>query len=171
MAASLVGLILGLAIALGIIGLFWPGWGLIPRWRRATKTAERVRVEDTMKHLYESEVNGVAPSMQSVAGAARLSVDEAADVLQRQAGLLRDLLGRVAGPDPGLDVLRAQPSVQLDLQLAQAGPVAPHRGAQRLVDPHAEPLAVRPREHQMLAVVMDADEREVLHAPPPDSSR
>ena len=113
MAASLVGLIVGLAIALGIIGLFWPGWGLVPRWRRATKTAERVRVEDTMKHLYESEVNGVAPSMQSVAGAARLSVDDAADVLQnlqrrRLIELEREGIRLTAtGREMGLHVLRA----------------------------------------------------------------
>lgn len=113
MAASLVVLVLGLAIALGIIGLFWPEWGLVPRWRRATKAAERVRVEDTMKHLYESEVNGVAPSMQSVAGAARLSVDEAADVLlslQRRRLIETERDGirlTESGRELGLHVLRA----------------------------------------------------------------
>lgn len=113
MAASLVGLILGLAIAMGIIGLFWPGWGLVPRWRRATQTAERVRVEDTMKHLYESAVNGVMPSMQSVAGAVRLSMDEAADVLQglqrrRLIEMERDGIRLTdSGREMGLHVLRA----------------------------------------------------------------
>ncbi len=82
MAGWLVGLMMGLAIALGVVGLFWPGWGLVPRWRRASDATARARAEDTLKHLYESEVNGGMPSMQSVAGAVRLSVDEAADVLQ-----------------------------------------------------------------------------------------
>ncbi len=113
MAASLVGLIVGLAVALLIIGLFWPTWGLVSRWRRATHTAERVRVEDTLKHLYESEINGVVPSMQSVAGAAQLSSDEAADVLQN---LQRRRLIEVeregirlteSGREMGLNVLRA----------------------------------------------------------------
>ena len=113
MGAPLVGLIVGLAIALAVIGLFWPGWGLVPRWRRATHTAERVRVEDTMKHLYESEVNGAMPSMQSVAGAARLSVDEAADVLQslqrrRLIEMERDGIRLTeSGRELGLHVLRA----------------------------------------------------------------
>jgi len=113
MAASLVGLMAGLALAFGVIGLFWPGWGLVSRWRRATQTAERVRVEDTLKHLYESEVNGVVPSMQSVAGATRLSMDDAADVLQnlqrrRLIELEREGIRLTAtGREMGLHVLRA----------------------------------------------------------------
>src|SRR5512136_1522216 len=113
MAASFVGLMAGLALALGVIGLFWPGWWLLSHWRRATQAAERVRVEDTLKHLYESEVNGVVPSMQSVAGAARLSVDDAADVLQnlqrrRLIELEREGIRLTAtGREMGLHVLRA----------------------------------------------------------------
>ena len=113
MALSLVGLIVGVAIVLGIMGLFWPGWGILPRWRHASRIAERVRVEDTLKHLYESEVNGVVPSIQSVAGAVRLSVDEVTEVLQ---GLqLRRLIAiemdgihlTASGRDLGLHMLRA----------------------------------------------------------------
>jgi len=113
MAASLVGLMAGLVLALGVIGLFWPGWGLLSRWRGASQSAERVRVEDTLKHLYESEVNGVVSSMQSVAGAARLSVDDAADVLQnlqrrRLIELEREGIRLTAtGREMGLHVLRA----------------------------------------------------------------
>jgi DtxR family Mn-dependent transcriptional regulator len=113
MTSPVVAFVVGLAIALAIAGLFWPTWGLVSRWRRATETAERVRVEDTLKHLYESEVNGAMPSMQSVAGAARLSVDEAAEVLQslqrrrliemeREGIRLTD-----AGREMGLHVLRS----------------------------------------------------------------
>lgn len=113
MAGSLIGLTIGLAIAVGIIGLFWPTWGLVPRWRGASQRAERVRVEDSLKHLYESEVNGVVPSMQSVAGAARLSVDEAADVLQslqrrRLIEVEREGIRLTAtGREMGLHILRA----------------------------------------------------------------
>lgn len=113
MAASLVGLIAGLAVALGIIGLLWPGWGLVSRWRRATQTAERARVEDTRKHLYESEVNEVLPSILSVAGALRLSADDAADVLQHlQRRRLIQMEGEgirltETGREMGLHVLRA----------------------------------------------------------------
>jgi DtxR family Mn-dependent transcriptional regulator len=113
MTAWLVGLILGLGITLGIIGLFWPGWGFVSRWRHGTRTAELVRVEDALKHLYESEVNGVMPSLQSVAGAARLSVDEAAEVLQTLQGRRLIEMEREgvrlteSGREMGLHVLRA----------------------------------------------------------------
>jgi DtxR family Mn-dependent transcriptional regulator len=83
MTAWLVGVIVGAVLSFGVIGLFWPGWGMVPRWRRATRSAERVRIEDTLKHLYESELDGVVPSVQSVAGAVRLSADEVGEVLQR----------------------------------------------------------------------------------------
>lgn len=113
MTASVVGLLAGLAVATGVLCLFWPGWGLLSRWRRATQRAERVRVEDTLKHLYESEVNGAVASMQSVAGAAQLSVDDAADVLQnlqrrRLIEMERDGIRLTAsGREMGLHVLRA----------------------------------------------------------------
>jgi DtxR family transcriptional regulator, Mn-dependent transcriptional regulator len=113
MAGWLMGLMMGLAIALGVVGLFWPGWGLVPRWRRASAAAERARAEDTLKHLYESEVNGGTPSMQSVAGSVRLSVDEAADVLQglqrrRLIEMERDGIRLTeSGRELGLHVLRA----------------------------------------------------------------
>lgn len=113
MAASLVGLIVGVVVTLGVIGLFWPGWGIVPRWRHATRTAERVRIEDTLKHLYDSEVNGVVPSIHSVAGAVQVSADEAAEVLQRLQGrrliaMERDGIRLTAsGRELGLHMLRA----------------------------------------------------------------
>jgi DtxR family Mn-dependent transcriptional regulator len=113
MADSLVGLILGGLIALGLVGLFWPRWGMVARRRHATRTAERVRMEDTLKHLYESEVNGAASSIHSVAGAVGLSADGAAEVLQRLQGRRLIAMGRegirltASGRELGLHVLRA----------------------------------------------------------------
>jgi hypothetical protein len=102
----------GVVVTSGI-GLFWPGWGIVPRWRHATRTAERVRIEDTLKHLYDSEVNGVVPSIHSVAGAVHVSADEAAEVLQRLQGrrliaMERDGIRLTAsGRELGLHMLRA----------------------------------------------------------------
>jgi DtxR family Mn-dependent transcriptional regulator len=113
MVALAIGVIVGVVLALAVVGLFWPAGGLVPRWRRATRTAERVQSEDTLKQLYESEVNGVVPTIQSVAGAVRLSVDEVGEVLQRlQARRLivvdRDGIHLTAsGREMGLHVLRA----------------------------------------------------------------
>jgi DtxR family Mn-dependent transcriptional regulator len=113
MTAWLVGVIVGVVVSFGVIGLFWPGWGMIPRWRRATRTAERVRIEDTLKHLYESELDGVVPSVQSVAGALRLSADEVGEVLQglhsRRLMLMEGdgIRLTASGREMGLHVLRA----------------------------------------------------------------
>lgn len=113
MASSLVGGVAGLTLAVAIIFLCWPGWGLVARWLRAAQAAERVRAEDTLKHLYESEVNGTVPSIQSVASAAQLSVDDAADVLQslQRRRLVETERGGMrltaAGREMGLHVLRA----------------------------------------------------------------
>ncbi len=113
MDASALGVMTGLGTALAVMAICWPGWGLIPRWRKATRTAQRVRLEDALKHLYEAEVNRTAPSMQSVAGAAQLSVDQAAEVLQdlerRQLiEMERDGIRlTAAGRELGLNMLRA----------------------------------------------------------------
>ena len=113
MTDAMVGLIIGVVVVLGVVALFWPVWGVVPRWRHATRAAERVRIEDTLKHLYESEVNDAAPSIQSVAGAVRLSVDEVAEVLQglqarRLVAMEQDGIHLTAsGRELGLHVLRA----------------------------------------------------------------
>ncbi|MEW6749381.1 MAG: iron dependent repressor, metal binding and dimerization domain protein [Candidatus Latescibacterota bacterium] len=113
MAGWVIGAFAGALIVAGGLGLFYPGWGLLWRWRRASSGAERARVEDTLKYLYESEVEGVVTSIQSVAGAARLSADEAAQVLQRlEVRRLTTTEGdgirlTESGRELGLHVLRA----------------------------------------------------------------
>jgi DtxR family transcriptional regulator, Mn-dependent transcriptional regulator len=113
MDARTLGWMVGFGIALGLMALFWPGLGLIARRRRAARGVQRARMEDALKHLYESEVGRAAPSMQSVAWAAQLRGDEAAEVLQ---GLERRQLIEMeaegirltaAGRELGLHVLRA----------------------------------------------------------------
>ena len=85
------------------------------------------------------------------------------DVLDRHAGLGRDVLRGPAGTDLGLDVARTHRARLLDLQLGQPRPVAPDGGAQRFVDPQQVALAVLAGQHEVLPVVVDADEREVVH--------
>ena len=46
----------------------------------------------------------------------------------------------------------------------QARAVAPDGGPPRVVDAQQVTLAVGPGEHQVLTVVVNADEREVVHA-------
>ncbi len=61
--------------------LFWPGSGLIPRWRRSSQLTERVLIEDALKFICKREAKGYPPTLQSVAGNLNISINEAAGVL------------------------------------------------------------------------------------------
>jgi DtxR family Mn-dependent transcriptional regulator len=61
--------------------LFWPGRGLIPRWRRGARLSERVLSEDALKFICKREAMGYPPTVQSIAGNLNISVNQAADVL------------------------------------------------------------------------------------------
>jgi DtxR family Mn-dependent transcriptional regulator len=69
--------------AFAIIGLvfFWPKSGLFWRWQRARQMTERVLIEDTLKHIQESGMNGRRPTLQSIAGSLGISTNLAADLL------------------------------------------------------------------------------------------
>ncbi len=54
------------------------------------KSAERVMTEDALKHIYKCEMKGRRPTVQSVAGALEIPLDEVADLLDTMAGV--DLL-------------------------------------------------------------------------------
>ena len=93
---------------------------------------------------------------------------EAAHLLDGPARAVGDLLGGQAAADQRLHLARSQATVDLDLQLAQAGPVATGRGTQRLVEAEAVAAAVGVREQEVLAVLVDADEAKVLHVGLPE---
>lgn len=87
--------------------------GVFGRWRRARRHRERVRVEDVLKHLYETEARAGTPSLPGAAGATGLRLDEALAVLERleARGFIAiegDALRLTpAGRELGLHVLRA----------------------------------------------------------------
>lgn len=84
-------LLIGLAAAAVALLLFIPRAGLIARWRESQRMAERIRIEDALKHLYNSELNGGRATSQSVAGATQLSADRAHKLLveMQDRGLLQ----------------------------------------------------------------------------------
>jgi DtxR family Mn-dependent transcriptional regulator len=63
--------------------LFWPERGLVARWQQAHHFTERVRQEDALKHIHSCEADAYCPTVQSVAGALRITVNEAAALLAR----------------------------------------------------------------------------------------
>jgi DtxR family Mn-dependent transcriptional regulator len=157
MPTPLLGVIAGVAVGLAVIGLFWPGWGMVSRWRHATQIAQRVRAEDTLKHLYESEVNGVVPSLQSVAGAVRLSVDGVAEVLQ---GL--QMRGLVAIEQEGIRL--TPPGRELGLHVLRAHRLWESYLADRTGFPEAEWHArAHDLEHGLSPVEVDALSARLQH--------
>jgi DtxR family Mn-dependent transcriptional regulator len=86
-------LIFGLAV-LFVAALLWPDRGLVPRIIRAFGVTERVRLEDTLKHLYKCEYGGRACSVASVAGSVGVTRAHALELL----GKLEELeLARALG--------------------------------------------------------------------------
>ena len=63
--------------------LFWPKRGLVPRLLRLSDMSERVRLEDSLKHLYKCEYTGRLSSVDSVAGSAGVSRSQALQLLSR----------------------------------------------------------------------------------------
>jgi len=61
--------------------LFWPGIGVISRWRDEQRRQIRVRREDALKHILKCEVNGQEPTLHSVTGALHLRDNIAAELL------------------------------------------------------------------------------------------
>jgi DtxR family Mn-dependent transcriptional regulator len=77
-ALSLFGLLLA-----GLALLFWPGRGLVPGLLRLARMTERVRLEDTLKHLFKGELADRPRSVESVAGAVGVPRGQAVHLLQR----------------------------------------------------------------------------------------
>ncbi len=93
-------IITAVVAALGL-WLFWPDKGLFWRWQQTRPMTRRVLTEDALKHIYDCEYHGRAPTVQSLAGALNSSVNEI-------AGLLTDMQSHeliiFAGDRPELTV-------------------------------------------------------------------
>jgi DtxR family Mn-dependent transcriptional regulator len=85
-------------VAIGAL-LFWPEKGLFNRWQRSRRVTQRVLIEDALKHIHESQLQGQRPTLHSLAGALHISQNRAAEVLSDldQRGLLT-----IEGDEPRL---------------------------------------------------------------------
>lgn len=76
--------LISILIAFTIMLLAWlllrPQEGLIPRLQKARQITKRVLQEDALKHIQRCERHGDNPSLQSIAGALDISVNQAAQV-------------------------------------------------------------------------------------------
>ncbi len=99
MIQPLEALILAAAATVAAIVLLRPGRGLLWRALRASRSSERVRIEDALKHLYDCEYRGTPATLHSLAGALGMSGNRAAELLARLEELK---LVRAAGPGHAL---------------------------------------------------------------------
>lgn len=77
--------------------LFWPRWGLVVRGAKLLRLTQRVRIEDALKHLFNTEHAGTPGTIESLAGALAIPRARAVRLLGRleELGLIR------SGPDGG----------------------------------------------------------------------
>ncbi|HSM71097.1 MAG TPA: metal-dependent transcriptional regulator [Anaerolineales bacterium] len=73
-AVTLLVLILGWFIFRPEIGWFW-------EWQRAQKLTARILKEDALKHIHQHEIHGDKPSVNSLAGALKVSPDEVTRII------------------------------------------------------------------------------------------
>ena len=83
MVDPLTSLIVGFIIILFLIWVYLPRKGLLARWKRSKKNTHRVLIEDSLKHLYNCEYNGINCTLNSVAGNLSISADEASKVVKK----------------------------------------------------------------------------------------
>ena len=83
MPEPLIAILIAATITLIAWLLFRPKSGLVPRWRKARQITDRVLMEDALKHIQRCERRGDTPSLQSIAGALDISVNQAAKIAEK----------------------------------------------------------------------------------------
>jgi DtxR family Mn-dependent transcriptional regulator len=83
MVDPLTSLIIGLLIIVSLVWIYLPKNGILAHWKRSKKNTHRVLIEDSLKHLYNCEYNGINCTLNSVAGNLSISADEAAKVVKK----------------------------------------------------------------------------------------
>lgn len=83
MVDPLTSLIVGFVIMFFLTWVYLPRKGLLARWKRSKKNTHRILIEDSLKHLYNCEYNGINCTLNSVAGNVSISADEAAKVINK----------------------------------------------------------------------------------------
>jgi DtxR family Mn-dependent transcriptional regulator len=86
-----------LAVLVGL--LFWPRRGLVAQRRRTRRQSARISREDALKHIHTLEMSGRRPTVQSIAGALQLGLNEAAALI---GAMEADGLLAYAGDTPRL---------------------------------------------------------------------
>jgi DtxR family Mn-dependent transcriptional regulator len=67
----------------GLALVLWPRWGLLALLQRYRELSSRELAEHALKHLHHCQYSGLSASLESLAGALRVSRAAAADLIQR----------------------------------------------------------------------------------------
>ncbi|MEZ4518935.1 MAG: hypothetical protein R3C44_19655 [Chloroflexota bacterium] len=88
----LILLLIAMSLAGGLALFFWPRRGLIAHWQRTRRMSDRIYKEDALKQIHKLEMKGQPTTLQAIAGALQLSLDETAALIgeMQAAGLLVD---------------------------------------------------------------------------------
>lgn len=78
----LIALLIAASLTAIVWFLFRPGNGLVPRWRKGREVTERVLLEDALKHIQRCERHADKASLQSIAGALDISVNQAVQIAE-----------------------------------------------------------------------------------------
>jgi DtxR family Mn-dependent transcriptional regulator len=87
MPEPLIAILIAAALTIFAWLLFRPQEGLVPRWRKARQITNRVLLEDALKHIQRCERHGDKPSLQSIAGALDISLNQAAQIANELQGM------------------------------------------------------------------------------------
>lgn len=101
------------ALAALTLAALWPRRGLLARWRRARRLAERALIEDCVKHIHARERRGTLATAESVAGALGARMNHAVELIaaMEAGGLVQStgsgLVLTSSGHTLALQVIRA----------------------------------------------------------------
>jgi len=82
MSDPLVSLVIATILMVFAVWFFWPDSGIFGRWQRSRHLTERVRREDALKHIHQCQIHDQRPTVQSLAGALNMSVNDVAEILR-----------------------------------------------------------------------------------------
>ena len=113
MSAPVANLVIFAGATVLALALFWPRYGVVPRWLRDRVVTSRVRIEDALKHVYHQQDAGGSATIASVGGVLQVAPGQVVALVERMqhGGLVRFLDGRVLLTEDGeryaLQVIRA----------------------------------------------------------------
>ena len=113
MSNPLLTLLIATLLVVAIVVIIWPNTGMWARWQRNRSLTARIRSEDALKHIHQTDLDGRRATVATLAGALQISMDASAELLtQLQTDGMVELHGgdialTPQGRDTALHIVRA----------------------------------------------------------------